>query len=591
MKDPPESDGGLACFGDSIETNFCNTQGCPRDCQWGPWSKWTECSRHCGGGKIKRFRDIAVSRQNGGERCVGLFEQEADCNVAECPVICVWGDWSEWSTCPVSCNGGLRLRNRGVKQQEEHGGTPCEGNKTEKASCGTAPCPVDCYFEPWSDWFACSASCNGDRYRTRVKVKEMFDGKPCEGEMLERGPCDSQGAQGCPTTTTTTTIGFGGFGTITTKKPIKPCNRSNSSNQTAQISSVIKSIQTDQTSSSTKRSESDQTSSSMKVSKNFSAAKSADAVLPNAAKSNVIAEVAGDLSLDVADADRFLSNFNATQAMTQVIADIAQVLPEVVKIHMSLVKGSLLDTWRRRAAGNVNVAYMIDLTADSDRKSADLTSSISQQEISQVNTQVQQSLNSHGVSISVRVASLSVTVLPMGHYEEGSGDAASLMDQEKSRRKGAESLKNAQTGKEEGSRTRADALSEHSQEESFKEGERENQQQHEQPIKDADGKPSGHRPLVETSKHLAETEEESIKVELRAGKEREEKLANEVERLLQTLKAQNEASAIKVHDQKNAGLVESAGRAIDPNPITKSAASFVSCSILAVAAATVAFMS
>eukprot|EP00930_Biecheleria_cincta_P066153 TRINITY_DN5216_c0_g3_i1.p1 TRINITY_DN5216_c0_g3~~TRINITY_DN5216_c0_g3_i1.p1 ORF type:complete len:1485 (+),score=229.48 TRINITY_DN5216_c0_g3_i1:302-4456(+) len=572
VKDPPESDGGLACIGDSIETNLCNTQGCPQDCQWGPWSKWTECSRKCGGGKIKRFRDIAVSRKNGGEKCAGLFEQEADCNVAECAKNCLWGDWSEWSTCPVTCNGGFRLRNRPIRQIEEHGGTPCDGNKTERATCSTAACPVDCYFKPWSDWYPCSATCNGDRLRTRVKVKEMFDGKPCEGEMLERGPCNGGGAQGCPTTaapTTTTT-------TTTTKKPIKPCNRSDPSNEIAQINDAIKNFQSHQTSSTDETSSTTSASTSVSVqNESGQANRSADLDVPVAYASNDIADVAGDLSLDVADADRFISSINVAQAMTQAIASIGQVRPEAVKVRLSLSQASLLATWRRRATGNVNVAYIINMTAGSGRKSSDVAYSISHQEVSKVSAQIQKLLNSSGVSISARAVSISVTLLPK---DEGSDDAASLMDQEKSHQKGVESL--------EADRVKRSGIQVDASIDKLK-------------SIDVSQKPeTSLKALAEEGKQLAETVDESIEVEKRVGKEHEtksgktdtEKLANEVEMLIQTLKAQNEASAIKQHEQKNAGLVESPGMVRELDPSTKSAASLASFSWFAVAAATVAFM-
>lgn len=149
VKSPVETFGGRPCTGDLEESDFCNTQGCPRDCQWSAWTEWTPCSKNCGGGEIKRFRDISMPRKNGGEECTGPSEEESQCNLAECPVHCEWNEWNEWSPCPVSCDGGIRTHSRAKKQQEQSGGLPCVGNHTENEYCGMAPCPVDCHFQTW----------------------------------------------------------------------------------------------------------------------------------------------------------------------------------------------------------------------------------------------------------------------------------------------------------------------------------------------------------------------------------------------------------------------------------------------------------
>ena len=40
--------------------------------------------------------------------CVDSPSKEAiDCNVLNCSADCVWGTWSDWSSCGTSCGGGL----------------------------------------------------------------------------------------------------------------------------------------------------------------------------------------------------------------------------------------------------------------------------------------------------------------------------------------------------------------------------------------------------------------------------------------------------------------------------------------------------
>jgi len=57
-----------------------------RDCVTTQWTAWTECSKKCGGGQVKRNRKIQVMDQNGGEKCPdpnGL-EETAACNTESC---------------------------------------------------------------------------------------------------------------------------------------------------------------------------------------------------------------------------------------------------------------------------------------------------------------------------------------------------------------------------------------------------------------------------------------------------------------------------------------------------------------------------
>jgi len=57
-----------------------------RDCVLEQWSKWSKCTKKCGGGEIKRQRKIRVHDQNGGEPCPGYnaLHESASCNTESC---------------------------------------------------------------------------------------------------------------------------------------------------------------------------------------------------------------------------------------------------------------------------------------------------------------------------------------------------------------------------------------------------------------------------------------------------------------------------------------------------------------------------
>jgi len=61
----------------------CNL--CPVDCQYGEWSPWTRCSKTCDGGEKKRSREIIVQAKNGGKACGKKSKDTQICNNVFCP--------------------------------------------------------------------------------------------------------------------------------------------------------------------------------------------------------------------------------------------------------------------------------------------------------------------------------------------------------------------------------------------------------------------------------------------------------------------------------------------------------------------------
>lgn len=76
------------------ENKWCHRGECvsrqnlrPIDGQWGNWENYGECSRTCGGGIKKKFRECNnPPPQNGGNYCVGERVKYKNCGTKECPL-------------------------------------------------------------------------------------------------------------------------------------------------------------------------------------------------------------------------------------------------------------------------------------------------------------------------------------------------------------------------------------------------------------------------------------------------------------------------------------------------------------------------
>lgn len=54
----------------------------------------------------------------------------------------MWGEWSPFGDCPVTCGGGTQERTRVCDSPApEFGGADCVGDSMETQECGNDPCP------------------------------------------------------------------------------------------------------------------------------------------------------------------------------------------------------------------------------------------------------------------------------------------------------------------------------------------------------------------------------------------------------------------------------------------------------------------
>lgn len=185
--------GGKNCEGPSNDEEACSLKACPQDCEFADWSPWT-CSVSCGNGTKLRERKVALKEASGGQPCSGPLEEESSCYKGECAADCLWGDWSEWTTCSTTCGSDVSLWVKSTREKamnESAGGKPCIGEDSRRKLCGQNPCPIECVWDDWSEWKACTKSCGGgitERLRN-VSTPAAHGGQDCLGSTRDVKKC------------------------------------------------------------------------------------------------------------------------------------------------------------------------------------------------------------------------------------------------------------------------------------------------------------------------------------------------------------------------------------------------------------------
>ncbi|XP_062517870.1 coadhesin-like [Corticium candelabrum] len=191
---PLPQGGGLCCPGRDVDAQDCADVDCPVDGNWGSWSEWNECSESCEGGTRIRTRLCNNPAPDfGGKPCSDESRETGPCNVHPCPVNGGWSLWSEYTFCSANCSTGTQSRTRACDSPVPlYGGLACGGNDFESRLCNTFECPVDGYYQEWSDWSLCTRTCGtGRTSRTRFCVEPLYGGRTCEsiGAPQESNEC------------------------------------------------------------------------------------------------------------------------------------------------------------------------------------------------------------------------------------------------------------------------------------------------------------------------------------------------------------------------------------------------------------------
>jgi len=157
------------CQGGSFQTSACNLGACPAavDCVWSDWNSWNTCTHTCSQlGRQSRDRSYYSYPQNGGKDCAPggptISWQSCGTTCQDPAINCVWNAWSAWTTCPVTCGGGMIRSERSIQIWPQNGGAACTGLTYQTQACNTQTCPdlsVDCVWGDWTNWFSCSTTC------------------------------------------------------------------------------------------------------------------------------------------------------------------------------------------------------------------------------------------------------------------------------------------------------------------------------------------------------------------------------------------------------------------------------------------------
>jgi len=165
------------------------------DGSWSEWSVWSKCSETCDGGhRVRQKSCDNPARKCKGAPCAGNSTQTEKCNEQNCPPVCGWSEWSNWSKCSKTCGEATKRRKRkcGCEVKKD-----CKGKKKQTSECELDVCPEPCTVGPWSEWSKCSTTCGeGFKKRQRKIITEAINGGKCP-KLKGKKSCGKKCEQGC----------------------------------------------------------------------------------------------------------------------------------------------------------------------------------------------------------------------------------------------------------------------------------------------------------------------------------------------------------------------------------------------------------
>ena len=109
------------------------------DCAVGEFRDFSVCSNTCGGGTQTRSRTVITPKSGNGKECPPLSETQP-CNTQICPVNCEVSAYSDFDDCSRTCGGGIQTRTRTIIQNQVGTGAPCPTPLSDTIACNTGAC-------------------------------------------------------------------------------------------------------------------------------------------------------------------------------------------------------------------------------------------------------------------------------------------------------------------------------------------------------------------------------------------------------------------------------------------------------------------